>query len=55
MQKLVFAAVSRNYFNMPVWIAEHQGMFADEGLDAGADRNQLADPGCPQSRQVVGR
>ena len=33
MQKLVFAAVSRNYFNMPVWIAQHRGMFADEGLD----------------------
>jgi ABC-type nitrate/sulfonate/bicarbonate transport system substrate-binding protein len=33
MQKLVFAAVSRNYFNMPVWIAKHQSMFADEGLD----------------------
>jgi len=33
MQKLVFAAVSRNYFNMPIWIAQHQGMFADEGLD----------------------
>jgi hypothetical protein len=32
MQKLAFAAVSRNYFNMPVWIARHQGMFADEGL-----------------------
>ena len=33
MEKIVFAAVSRNYFNMPVWIAQHQGMFADEGLD----------------------
>ena len=33
MQKLVFAAVSRNYFNMPVWIAKHQGVFANEGLD----------------------
>ncbi|WP_213772094.1 ABC transporter substrate-binding protein [Bradyrhizobium sp. dw_78] len=33
MEKLVFTAVSRNYFNMPVWIAQHQGMFADEGLD----------------------
>ncbi len=33
MQKLVFAAVSRNYFNMPIWIAQHRGMFADEGLD----------------------
>src|SRR5258708_40000538 len=33
MEKIVFAAVSRNYFNMPVWIAQHHGMFADEGLD----------------------
>jgi ABC-type nitrate/sulfonate/bicarbonate transport system substrate-binding protein len=33
MEKIIFAAVSRNYFNMPVWIAQHQGMFADEGLD----------------------
>jgi ABC-type nitrate/sulfonate/bicarbonate transport system substrate-binding protein len=33
MEKLVFTAVSRNYFNMPVWIAQHQGLFADEGLD----------------------
>jgi len=33
MEKIVLAAVSRNYFNMPVWIAQHQGMFADEGLD----------------------
>jgi ABC-type nitrate/sulfonate/bicarbonate transport system substrate-binding protein len=33
MEKLVFTAVSRNYFNMPVWVAQHQGLFADEGLD----------------------
>ena len=33
MEKLVFTAVSRNYFNMPVWIAQHQGLFTDEGLD----------------------
>ena len=33
MTQLKFAAVSRNYFNMPVWIAKHQGMFSDEGLD----------------------
>jgi ABC-type nitrate/sulfonate/bicarbonate transport system substrate-binding protein len=33
MKKLTFTAVSRNYFNMPVWIAQHRGMFADEGLD----------------------
>jgi ABC-type nitrate/sulfonate/bicarbonate transport system substrate-binding protein len=33
MEKLVFTAVSRNYFNLPVWIAQHQGLFADERLD----------------------
>ncbi|MEA2867906.1 MAG: hypothetical protein QOE39_2621 [Bradyrhizobium sp.] len=33
MEKIVFTAVSRNYFNMPVWVAQHQRMFADEGLD----------------------
>jgi ABC-type nitrate/sulfonate/bicarbonate transport system substrate-binding protein len=33
MEKIVFTAVSRNYFNMPIWIAQHQRMFADEGLD----------------------
>jgi ABC-type nitrate/sulfonate/bicarbonate transport system substrate-binding protein len=33
MKKLTFTAVSRNYFNMPVWIAKHRGMFAEEGLD----------------------
>jgi ABC-type nitrate/sulfonate/bicarbonate transport system substrate-binding protein len=33
MKKLTFTAVSQNYFNMPVWIAKHRGMFADEGLD----------------------
>ena len=33
MKKLIFTAVSRNYFNLPIWIAQHRGMFADEGLD----------------------
>jgi ABC-type nitrate/sulfonate/bicarbonate transport system substrate-binding protein len=33
MKKLIFTAVSRNYFNLPIWIAQHQGMLADEGLD----------------------
>jgi ABC-type nitrate/sulfonate/bicarbonate transport system substrate-binding protein len=33
MQKLTFTAVSRNYFNLPIWIAKHCGMLADEGLD----------------------
>jgi ABC-type nitrate/sulfonate/bicarbonate transport system substrate-binding protein len=33
MDKLIFTAVSRNYFNLPIWVAQHQGMLADEGLD----------------------
>src|ERR1700760_4878835 len=33
MTKLTFTAVSRNYFNLPIWIAKHQGLFEDEGLD----------------------
>ncbi|MGI4940843.1 MAG: ABC transporter substrate-binding protein, partial [Janthinobacterium lividum] len=32
MDKLRFAAVSRNYFNMPVWIGVHQGLFEQEGI-----------------------
>jgi ABC-type nitrate/sulfonate/bicarbonate transport system substrate-binding protein len=43
MQKLAFAAVSRNYFNMPVWIAQHQGMFADEGLDVAIELHEGVD------------
>jgi len=33
MQKLIFTAVSRNYFNLPIWVAKHRGMLTDEGLD----------------------
>jgi ABC-type nitrate/sulfonate/bicarbonate transport system substrate-binding protein len=33
MTKLTFTAVSRNYFNLPIWIAQHRGMFEAEGLD----------------------
>ncbi len=32
MQPLTFAVVSRNYFNLPAWIALHAGLFAAEGL-----------------------
>ncbi len=32
MTPLGFAAVSRNYFNMPVWIGVDQGFFGDEGI-----------------------
>jgi ABC-type nitrate/sulfonate/bicarbonate transport system substrate-binding protein len=32
MTPLHFTCVSRNYFNMPIWIAQHAGLFRDEGL-----------------------
>ncbi len=43
MQKLAFAAVSRNYFNMPVWIAQHQGLFADEALEVSIELHEGVD------------
>ena len=33
MHHLRLATVSRNYFNLPIWIALDQGFFAAEGLD----------------------
>lgn len=33
MKKIKAGAISRNYFNMPFWIALKQGMFLEEGLD----------------------
>lgn len=32
MDSIKIGAVSRNYFNLPLWIAEQQGLFADEGI-----------------------
>ncbi len=32
MDKLTLAVTSRNYFNLPAWIALHAGLFAAEGL-----------------------
>ncbi|MEY3628371.1 MAG: hypothetical protein RLY91_137, partial [Pseudomonadota bacterium] len=32
MKKIMLGAISRNYFNLPIWIAAHQGMFEQEGL-----------------------
>ena len=37
LRELVLAVVSRNYFNLPVWIALHEGLFAAEGLAVGID------------------
>jgi len=33
MKKIRLGAISRNYFNMPIWIAAHTGMFEQEGLE----------------------
>jgi ABC-type nitrate/sulfonate/bicarbonate transport system substrate-binding protein len=33
MKRIRLGAISRNYFNMPIWIAAHTGMFEQAGLD----------------------
>src|ERR1700760_1692111 len=43
MTKLTFTAVSRNYFNLPIWIAKHQGLFEDEGLDVSIELYESVD------------
>lgn len=37
MRPLTVAMVSRNYFNLPLWIARSAGLFAAEGLDVTLD------------------
>ncbi|MDO9025656.1 ABC transporter substrate-binding protein [Zwartia sp.] len=37
MVKLRVGAISRNYFNMPLWVAVHQKMFQAEGLDVSVE------------------
>jgi ABC-type nitrate/sulfonate/bicarbonate transport system substrate-binding protein len=37
MEPLTVAVVSRNYFNLPLWIGLHAGLFAAEGLDVRID------------------
>ena len=43
MPKLKFAAVSRNYFNLPVWIAQHAGLFAAEDLSVEIELHESVD------------
>ena len=43
MTGLTFAAVSRNYFNLPVWIAQHAGLFAEEGLTVAIELHEGVD------------
>ncbi len=43
MDQLRLAAVSRNYFNMPVWIGVHQGLFRDEGIELAVELHEGVD------------
>jgi ABC-type nitrate/sulfonate/bicarbonate transport system substrate-binding protein len=43
MITLKFAAVSRNYFNMPVWIGLDQGFFCREGIDLAVELHEGVD------------
>lgn len=43
MKKIRLGAISRNYFNMPIWIAAHTGMFVQEGLDVSIELHEPID------------
>jgi ABC-type nitrate/sulfonate/bicarbonate transport system substrate-binding protein len=43
MTPLKFAAVSRNYFNMPLWIGVHAGLFRQEGIDLEVELHEGVD------------
>ncbi|HEY1411845.1 MAG TPA: ABC transporter substrate-binding protein [Rhodopila sp.] len=43
MTPLRLAAVSRNYFNMPVWIGVDQGFFQEEGIDLAVELHEGVD------------
>ena len=43
MALLRFAAISRNYFNMPLWIGVHHGLFRDEGIELDVELHEGVD------------
>ncbi len=43
MTQLTFAAVSRNYFNLPLWIGVQQGLFRQEGIDLTVELHEGVD------------
>jgi ABC-type nitrate/sulfonate/bicarbonate transport system substrate-binding protein len=43
MDAIKVAAVSRNYFNMPLWVGLHQGLFVEEGLDVALELHEPID------------
>ncbi len=42
-KRIRLGAISRNYFNMPIWIAAHTGMFEDEGLEVSIELHEPID------------
>jgi ABC-type nitrate/sulfonate/bicarbonate transport system substrate-binding protein len=43
MDRITFAVTSRNYFNLPAWIALHARLFAEEGLAVTIDHIEAID------------
>lgn len=43
MTRLKFAAVSRNYFNMPLWIGVQAGLFRQEGVELDVELHEGVD------------
>ena len=42
-QTLKLAAVSRNYFNMPIWVANHCDLFKEENLQVDIELHEPID------------
>ncbi len=51
MDRLNFACVSRNYFNMPIWIAHDTGLFSEEGLAVAIEHIESVDEVTDRLRQ----
>jgi ABC-type nitrate/sulfonate/bicarbonate transport system substrate-binding protein len=43
VDRIKIAAVSRNYFNMPLWVGLHEGLFAAERLDVALELHEPID------------
>ena len=43
MDQLRFAAVSRNYFNMPLWIGVEAGLFCEQGIEVQVELHEGVD------------
>ena len=43
MRPVKISTLSFNYFNLPLWAGQHQGIFAREGLDVEIEVHQTID------------